>query len=443
MAATLTSVPTELLQDIASRIPRHDLLHLRKVNREVAAKVDDVFVERFFTSRRHLVTKYSLEKLAEMTAVPRLNRKMKKLELVVTGISEYEWDKPVPLPPKTKKEAYYTGDWGLPGAKPKTNSERLMEYLEALREWTAQKLIYESWYAECDILSNEVDVAMLSATFINFKSSSIILDTVKGTHDYSNAFGLQHLSNKLGVYRSKKTYGSFFCHFKNHNIATLIVRSLAHAVYPVFDLSLGCEVTGCFYRDLGLNSADLGKPQMSFATLQQLELGINWFENGHEPDEKGLQCLKQLLGAAPLLRKLRFCVDQEDFGEDQPLPARVLHAFAGNKLESIDLFGGKYRHQDMCQFLQHHRTTLTELDLVEVDMLRTDDWRLVCKQLAKHDRLQRLSVMGVSHKNRFMCTFRAVQGTEAIQSWTTKIAQSTRFKSPDEELYGTDSDSDS
>lgn len=58
------------------------ILNLRLVNRAICSKVDDAFLSTFFTRRRHMYTRESLEALSEMSGQPRLMSKLRYLEIV-------------------------------------------------------------------------------------------------------------------------------------------------------------------------------------------------------------------------------------------------------------------------------------------------------------------------------------------------------------------------
>lgn len=80
--ATLLTIPTEMQKAIADVTDDQGLLALRLVNKELHAAVDDSFLERFFTTRRHIMTLHGLSALVEITMRPHLIRKLKEIVLV-------------------------------------------------------------------------------------------------------------------------------------------------------------------------------------------------------------------------------------------------------------------------------------------------------------------------------------------------------------------------
>lgn len=80
---------------IANLIDRKDILALRSVCRDLSRAVDDPFLDKFFSKRRHLITPYSLECLVAISKDERLRRKLRQLESVIGEMSvstvSFDW----------------------------------------------------------------------------------------------------------------------------------------------------------------------------------------------------------------------------------------------------------------------------------------------------------------------------------------------------------------
>lgn len=96
---SLLTLPVELVQAIFEKLlpgpcdkVKRDILSLRLVNREVSALVENLYLNVFYSTRRHIITRYSLEYLVTVSADPRLRRKLRRIELVPVKL-KYEREK--------------------------------------------------------------------------------------------------------------------------------------------------------------------------------------------------------------------------------------------------------------------------------------------------------------------------------------------------------------
>lgn len=98
LPTNITSLPTELVQEIA-KYAHKDIVSLRSICRDICFKLDNVFVDKYFTSRTHLTTRQSLEALAEIVKSPRLRQALRKIEFEIVLLCEMGLEHCVPGEP--------------------------------------------------------------------------------------------------------------------------------------------------------------------------------------------------------------------------------------------------------------------------------------------------------------------------------------------------------
>ncbi|CAK3829916.1 Hypothetical predicted protein [Lecanosticta acicola] len=97
MATNVLSLPPELQSTIASFTTDTDLLAFRKASRELRAASHGTFVERFFTTKSVLYTRYSLQRLHDISSQRHLAAKLRTIEFKTFNIApDFRLRQPVP-----------------------------------------------------------------------------------------------------------------------------------------------------------------------------------------------------------------------------------------------------------------------------------------------------------------------------------------------------------
>lgn len=76
---TIFSLSTELQQAIIEKTDRTGIKSIRLTCRELSAAADYVFIEEFFSTRKHLLTAHSLQVLVEIAKIPRFGSKIRSI----------------------------------------------------------------------------------------------------------------------------------------------------------------------------------------------------------------------------------------------------------------------------------------------------------------------------------------------------------------------------
>lgn len=79
---SLLDLAAELHASIAEVLDNESLLSFRQVSRKLEMNSNDVFLDRFFRKRRHLLTTQSMQVLAEISATPPFARHIQEIELL-------------------------------------------------------------------------------------------------------------------------------------------------------------------------------------------------------------------------------------------------------------------------------------------------------------------------------------------------------------------------
>ncbi|KAK6422462.1 hypothetical protein LTR95_016677 [Oleoguttula sp. CCFEE 5521] len=93
--AAIERLPTETIDTVMLLVDNHTFLDMRRTCRKIYHDVDEVFVARFFSNRKHLWTVQSLDVLVAITQQTRLARVMRRLEFAF-------WDSNRFLTPKLR-----------------------------------------------------------------------------------------------------------------------------------------------------------------------------------------------------------------------------------------------------------------------------------------------------------------------------------------------------
>lgn len=79
--ATLSSLPAEMVENVARYLDASDLLSFRQSCRHACYGSENTFLERFFSTRRHIDTHYSLKALIEISEHRYLLKRLKRVEI--------------------------------------------------------------------------------------------------------------------------------------------------------------------------------------------------------------------------------------------------------------------------------------------------------------------------------------------------------------------------
>lgn len=92
MPNTLESLPTELLTAVAEAADSNDLLALRLTSRRLRDTSEEPFGTAFFTIRKHIISRHSLQGLVEITAHPTFGQYVRTVMIGATRITMAEFD---------------------------------------------------------------------------------------------------------------------------------------------------------------------------------------------------------------------------------------------------------------------------------------------------------------------------------------------------------------
>ncbi|KAF2215907.1 hypothetical protein CERZMDRAFT_94294 [Cercospora zeae-maydis SCOH1-5] len=337
MGSTFLQLPPELIEAIAAATEGSDLLALRLASAEVAKNVDKIFVQRYFTHRRHLVTRASFEALLNITGSQRLCCKLQTIELVVTNVSTI--------------------------VSPAANSV----------QDDSQGPIWSSWYTEPEGKDcGRSDVALLAGALSNLANAGTIPELKVCTHSHFSpvSYGFRRLVDYLSSTGKSNIKNEFLLLGRSPDdrgeTASLLLSAIAQAQYPVRSLCLSDRKAPLSHASMTRIARSVTSLRPALSQLEALAVSLGCVHNLTLQD---IITMAEITRSMPSLRKLSLefsencCRVQKSF-----LPPSILGVFTVNALEEIHLTGATLRQQDLCAFLARHQQSLRALTLRQVSI---------------------------------------------------------------------------
>lgn len=376
---TLCDLPVELLQAVAQEADTQDILALRLVCRDTSAKVDDVFVEKFFQNRRHLITKHSLEVLVEIVRRPRLRAKLQKVSLLTVKIRR-TWIPSEARPPP--KEEY--------GSRDLFQLHQTYHPLD-LQEWDRRHEIWERASAHEDFLSSGADIELLSSALQELKEAGVIpkLSLEDNLYSHPRAYGCHRLESDLGLsldLDKESEMNGLFRSPDNTGSTMMLLSSIGHTRFPVRELFL-LPLFGVGNMLVFMLPWDLATSlHASFATLTTLKLRITQYE----PEDvvanesmSGKRAFEKLFSSCAAVENLVIWLEtSEEDALPHQLCADILGAFKECKLRTVGLYGGSCSADILASFFFSHRETLHQISLHGLELPERNDWNSIFKLLS-------------------------------------------------------------
>lgn len=347
MAWPLLQLPPELLEAIATATDGDQLLFLRLTCREMCRIVDKVFINRYFTTRRHLVTKESFQTLIDISKNPRLRRKLKTIDLIVTNLASVTDTPTIRRPQKT-------ADASLPhpmGPRPQS--------------------IWSSWCHEAeDITKDRMDVSMLSEALSNLHDARVYPELKVSTHTHLSPtpYGFHRLVQQLDSTKRMCSRNEYVllgrCPNDNSETTWLLLAAIARSRFPVKSLDLSDRrsplhpsVMSSLMRSSRLKSV--------WSRLETLSASPGCL---HKSSARQIAAMCDFNRSAfSRLQELRLvfnsrcCKAEETF-----LHPHMLTPLVATELKTIHLTGAVLRSQDLCGFLAQHKDSLRNVVLRHV-----------------------------------------------------------------------------
>ncbi|GIZ42193.1 hypothetical protein CKM354_000547100 [Cercospora kikuchii] len=342
MGSTFLQLPPELIEAIAAATEGSDLLALRLTSTEVAKNVDKIFVQRYFTHRRHLITRASFEALLNITGSQRLCRKLKTIELVVTNVS-----------PSVVRSTPHG--------------------VAACLQDDCQRAIWSSWDSEPEgEFNGRSDVAMLAGSLANLARVGVIPELKVCTHSHFSpvSYGFRQLVEHLSSTGKSSIKNEFLLLGRspddNGETASLLLSAIAQAQFPVRTLCLSDKKAPLSHGSMTRIAKSVKSLSSALSQLESLAVSLGCVHNLTLQD---IITMAEITRSMPLLRKLSLefsencCRVQKSF-----LPPSILGVFTASALEEIHLTGAILRQQDLCAFLARHQDSLRALTLRHVSI---------------------------------------------------------------------------
>ena len=373
----LDLLPSELVAEIAFLLDGRDVLALRHVCRQVAAAVDDTFVNEFFTQRVHLCTLQSLEVLANIASNARLIRKIHKITFIAQAPTESSLDfmlrdeRPVR---ETQSE--------LQGSRPQKQAQELQKK-HALQTWQEQMSMLEA---------KEYDVELLSQIFRGVAGRHATAPMkVKITNSCPRElYGLAALKKTLGF--GIKTYGLHAC--QCDRLVRSVLSAMTSSKVKVDQLRLGPHVRDLqvAFSALSVRKDDLNGALDLFKNLTVLKMGIYQHCDRIAGDRSHDDTIAALLGSATQLTSLSIggnpCEEDVDFDEF----ARMTAALAAPSLQKLMVNGFFLRQDQLAEVLTRHKSSLQNVELQSLCLDEDDCWIDLMAAIARDLKLQVLDI---------------------------------------------------
>lgn len=411
----MTTMPVELLTNIAEHIDIIDLLALRLTCKEVAAATESTFVQTFFVVRRHLLAHYSVQILVEISRNLNLRRRLTEIEFVVPALGG-------PYSPSPGSLVWYCRfDAQTP----------LPKECEAVwSRWEKDKVAFEARGAR---------VSSIAEALRNLKNAGLVPKLTLSFNNYrvylgkQEVFGINSLLKHLGppVEREDLTAVNAEDTAKASNA---LFTAIAKANYPITNLDLwsGARNTGVRFDHFDLGDKVFRRLQASWTNLTKLELGfdIHCLESLAE-----MSAFRQLVAAAVRLREL--AMDFKGWLEaEQPENSfqSISAAFACSSLEKISLSGIQLHQRALLGFVGTHKATVRDLSLCAVHVADGESWHRVFQWLT--DNLTLEHVLSSELRQGFermlddehQCNRHECHGTEHIKRQLKWLAREAEFE---------------
>ena len=88
--ALILALPNELLANIAASLDKPSLTNLHATCRDIFTSLDEIYLERFFATRKHVYTLRGLQTLLDITSNTRLVGRVRKIVLVAYELRLFE-----------------------------------------------------------------------------------------------------------------------------------------------------------------------------------------------------------------------------------------------------------------------------------------------------------------------------------------------------------------
>ena len=344
MASPLLQLPPELVEAIAAATDSHEILSIRLTSREMSRHMDKIFLERYFTTRRHLVTRESFQTLINISKDKRLRSKLKTIELVVTNLSSV-----TELHSRGNDQKAMTGDARSP---PQSSSQS----------------IWSSWCHEAEeITRGRKDVSMLSEVLSNLRIGAVFpeLKVSTQTHFSPTPYGFRRLVQQLDSDKHTCSRNEHVLLGRspdvNSETTSLLLSALARTQFPVRSLELSERRSPLNVRSLSSN--------MSVSCLKSVWSRLEMFSASsgclHNLSAQDLAAIGDFNRSAfSRLQELRLDFSRKCC-QDSFLHPHVLTSLV-TTAPTIHLTGAVLRQQDLCAFLAQQKDSLRHLVLRHV-----------------------------------------------------------------------------
>lgn len=324
--ATLLTIPAEMQKAIADVTDNQGLLALRLTNKELHAAVDDSFLERFFTIRRHAMTLHGLSALVEITMRPHLIRKLKEIVLVYM-------------------EPNFRGE--VAGEETVNPQQRTMLRSLRVARWKHEfEELFDKGHAE----------RLLQAVLINVVSQSPKLTVADASDVNAETFGCRLLTRSLGLREDDVVLTTTAVD------GPTLLSSIELANFPIRDLDIFIsDYTSKWCLDNAFEAiSNLAAP--CWANLRALCLHLP-ASTYHWKGGQDLSLL-EFIEAAANIESLSLKIKVWDFGTDSShVLARLGEAFKKHALRDIELHKFETELPQHIDFFLPHQKTLRSVVL--------------------------------------------------------------------------------
>lgn len=399
---------------VAENSDRQALQALRLVCRKLQAAADRPFIDTFFTHRCHMDTKYSLETLASITAVPRLRDGLQSLTFVNATltfaellIEPFTQDKDGdvlerirgPCFPETRKQSSEFDIVYRP------LNEELREMKEALHGHDGE---------------SGVGLRLMTEIFNNLKTAGIY-PAIRVDNGAEHVYGSYELADRFGL--KGRVQGRFptehGLHSK-HFTPAAVMRGLTDSQLPVKDLAFADEVAdllSTYFR----NAAKFRSLQHFCSNLSSLELCLYEVCATWGPEE--VFSFKRLISSIPCLFNLSLSVVQ--LRENYPSDFHFGKIFSQTSLKSITLEVIETTAGEIFEKLEPHKATLESLTFQSVNLSRVTPlkWSYILKRLADSFELRKTIIGNIKEDFGSVSQDVVIKGTvEEVRASLTALA---------------------